>query len=330
MLQIVTDTRLSTHLSLYDVFCFDLADQMLDLKGLVQEKDLYMLLNQFRMKWFTLRNQNQKDPTGLLKCLEDLIPSFLNSVHHRNAPQGNSTTDTLKQQRQLDERNLLDGQHIKKVLAGRADLLRKFLQSPGAMSFFLDYPLYFYQGFEVIEQYFQHKTSKPFERMSCFLTFVFTTALLSDASLKDPLEKLEELQNYLNSIVTFQKNEKDHPIFIAEFKNWLNGRTPGLLQVLQAILYGYADHLKMLNVNHQDIFDDKRGARILIGDVPHFQEYTDHRGHTDKLSFFRAQGGIPSSFSLTAAEEQLLDTLFENYPLDSDLTLLDLFAFALG
>lgn len=332
VLQIVRHVNIATELSLFDVLIFDLHCQMQGFKNFVREEDVVGLQQNFKLKAIKLiQTKRPESTTEFITFIDGLCGLFLRSIQRRYQTSHTSSTHELTEDKTLFEKKNADTRLLLQTLRCRTLLLSKFLTSASAFPLLLS-PLRMYKECERIEKHLPIKTTTPFYKMADFFEFALESASLVDPSLNDK-QRLVQVREYIHNFAkpANKKAGQDVNEFFNENETWLKGRSPYLSAVLYALLCGCLGHRSDQDLNSAQFYNSDRCSQFLLGNIPSIQDILVlPEGAADKLALFKAEGSISPQTHLTAEEATLIDELIEQHPLESDLTMMDLIAFALN
>lgn len=326
VMEIVKHAKLPPVLTLYDVLCFDLDEQLASFDRFILREGLRWVRGGFQAHYLSVEIQKDENLGDFITSLRSLTQDCLTLIP---VVITHAEVATTSEKLQMDGRNAA-AIHIMKTLNCRVRLLTKFLEHRNGRVILIDYPLSMYRGCEQLES--DHKTRDPFSKMAEFLQFSFDALTFVDAAVLEQTPHFLEVKAFISGFANLVPEKRaDQALgIVSKLEFWLKPSAPFLALKMLKVIESCLQHFNEKQEYSRTFMNRDRSLRLLRGDVPDINEsFTFEEENPDELAYFKSTGLLPQTFRLSNAENRLFQELFAQYPLSGGLTFLDLLAFAL-
>ena len=301
---IIHEAKLAPNLTLFDLFFFDLHQALETLNHCVRREDFEKAIEELEVCYAT------KDVSKLKQFLDGIIRSFILSNNALNYPAPGSGQAV---------KAFGDTRLIGNTLFERVKLWKKFEGSPGCHPQLFTEPLSTLVGIDKPMATRSSEIKEIFTNNSLFLAFAFNAFRRVYPELDDFKGYVLDVRNQVLAMGSLKSN-----IYAGEtieLKQEVLNVCPPLGKILSESFASYYRIAEEIMKISRFLRTEQVDLAIQTGTMPKIFERVLDRD--DKLAQFKADGLVESTFKLTKSESDLLGELFQ-YPLDSQMTILDL------
>ena len=312
---ILHNSRLTPNLTLFDLLFYDLHKELENLKRFVRPENFESVMAELETCYATLE----------LGALQNFLKTVIHSVIRSNF--------ALNASLSVDEKKVKgvgDTKFITDTLYKRVELFKKFAVSPCCHAQFFNEPLSTLAGNERIVATMNPELTEIFANNAHFLSLVFRTLKRTHPNLSH-LE--EDVRKLIQNVESFCNLSEDG--FVSELESV---KTIALLfkesfpQFYRKLNESFDFYEHIIHTTLKT-FLSYRTKEAELGyqtckPVPWVASNKKDLDPNDLLARFRVDKVIDPTFTLTEAESALIRELF-NYPLDSEMTMLDFLGFAM-
>ncbi len=321
LLDMLFKSRLTPNLTLFDLLFFDLHKQLSNVAKLVLKEDFEKSIESLEICYATLVENNPRDLEPLHAFLKNIILNVIKS---------NCACNSLLS---LEERKVKaagDTKFITDTLFKRVQLFKKFAETPNCHPQLFNEPLSTLAGNERIVAKINPELTEIFDNNSLFLMVVCNSLQRTNPQLTLVIDATTALIQVVKSFGDLKEDGFVNELTIA--KKCLpvyQPLSPHLFKIFQESFEYYDQIIEQSLTTFKSLQTKERALAFQRGAPPSLRDSSKPLLDPDDiLAEFKLDNMIEPSFQLTPEESNLIQHLF-NYPLDAELTMLDILGFAL-
>lgn len=286
--EVQKNLKIPVHFTLFEMLCFDLYVNMYAMNPHIQAVDASRLLSTFLSGWFTLNRQSPD-----VDKIQEFV-AFINSLAISYVSSWVALQRTQNglatQVKAVPNDNGLNIRALQASLGPRVQVMSQLLLNREAAVILLQRPLSDYEGLVPLPIRDSVSLSEALDRDAGFFKFAFISATHNNLKLSDSQQLRSTMKGFLSTDLEQRRSA------IEKFDTWLGDREERLSRFV---------HL---------LFDSR--------DQNEFVKFGN-----DRLLQLKLNKKLDRLVSLTTKEDALLEQLFKEAPLSTELTLLDLLSF---